>query len=112
MPRVYTMRQGSYFRPLEWEWLKKAVLDTEVQGWLAKKDYSSARAVLVQGFRAQFQSPAEGETEAAFKKRRRSAKRTRKENIVRIPAETEDAFKTRMLTLPDVPFFQSSHNLN
>ncbi|PIL25725.1 hypothetical protein GSI_11475 [Ganoderma sinense ZZ0214-1] len=100
-PRVYTMRQGSFFRPLEWRWLNNAVLDTDVQEWLAKKDYPNARAVLVDGFHRNFTTPAEGETDEAFKKRRRGAKKSRKENIVRIRAESEEEFQTRMQNLPD-----------
>ena len=59
--RAYAMRQNSYWRPDEWNWLSAAVLDADIQEYLAKTEYQKARALLAARFRAVFTSPSAGE---------------------------------------------------
>ncbi|TBU50979.1 hypothetical protein BD310DRAFT_776202, partial [Dichomitus squalens] len=97
--RTYAMRQNSYFRPDEWNFLLAAVLDQEVQEYLDKGSYTKARALLSARFQEHFTSPSAGETEEAFKQRLRFAKKGRKGDIVRIRAESQEEWDARMQQL-------------
>ena len=103
--RAYAMRQNSFFRVDEWNFLLDAVVAQDVQEYLAKGAYAKARALLSVRFLARFKEPSPGETEEAYKKCHRFAKKGRKETIVRIRAKTQDEWVTRMKNLNNVRLF-------
>lgn len=101
--RAYSMKQGSYWRAEEWNFLEaQATNDPEFREFIAKKDFSHARAVLSRLFRAKFTGPSGAENEEDFKKRLRWTKRVRKGLVVRRRAETPGEWETRMASLNDV----------
>ena len=102
MARGYTMRQNSFFRTSEWDWLKKAVLKPDIQEWIAKQNYSNAHTVLVEGFQKKFTTSAEGESKEVYKKCHCGMKKNRKDQIVCIHTESEEEFEWRMAVLPDI----------
>ena len=102
MGREYAMRQDSYFRPDEWKFLEREGRDVDVQALVAKGEHAQARSLLSARFKARFTEPSPGETEEAYRKRRRGASKDRKANISRIGAETREQWEARMATLNDV----------
>ncbi|KAI1782275.1 hypothetical protein LXA43DRAFT_1104421 [Ganoderma leucocontextum] len=98
-PRPYSMKQDSYWRVEEWEFLEGAVLDREVQEFITKKEYNHARALLSTQFRAKFTGPSGPEKDDVFKRRVRWTKKDRKGLITRRRAETEEEWEARMVDL-------------
>ena len=101
------MKQGSYWRVDEWEFLERTVNDPEVQLFVAKGEHNHARAVLTTLFRAKFTGPSGAESEDAFKKRFRWTKKARKGVVVRRRAETPEEWHTRMASLNDVRLYSA-----
>ncbi|KAI1782805.1 hypothetical protein LXA43DRAFT_977387 [Ganoderma leucocontextum] len=98
-PRAYSMKQDSFFRPQEWEFLERVVLDVEVQEYVAKGEYNKARAILASRWHEEFKGPTGGESDETYKKRLRFAKKTRKSHIARRRAETQEEWDARMRLL-------------
>ena len=105
MTRDYAQRQDSYWFPEEWNYLKSAVNEPDIQTLLAEGENDKARGELVQRFRAKFTGPVEGESEADFKKRVRGTSKARRQEITRRVTESREAWEIRMQTLPDVSVF-------
>ncbi|KAI1787315.1 hypothetical protein LXA43DRAFT_975303 [Ganoderma leucocontextum] len=98
-PRAYSMKQDSFFRPQEWEFLERVVLDVEVQEYVAKGEYNKARAILASRWHEEFKGPTGGESDETYKRRLRFAKKTRKGHIARRRAETQEEWDARMRQL-------------
>ncbi|KAI1782323.1 hypothetical protein LXA43DRAFT_977623 [Ganoderma leucocontextum] len=98
-PRAYSMKQDSFFRPQEWEFLERVVLDVEVQEYVAKGEYNKARAILASRWHEEFKGPTGGESDEIYKRRLRFAKKTRKGHIARRRAETQEEWDARMRLL-------------
>ena len=102
---TYALRQKSYFRVEEYNWLKARVEEDDVKPLALDGKYTTARAILATAFRAQFTGPAPGETTKAFNKRRANTRKNRKGLVTQIRAETPQEWEERMRLLNDVRLF-------
>ena len=102
MAREYALRQDSFWFKAEWAFLSKAILEDDVQKWLAKPDLEKARSVLVGRFRETFKGPVAGETADEFAKRLRGTARSRRKDVYQRKTETQEQWEIRMRKLPDV----------